>query len=47
MSGLSIKNVKKSFGAMDIIHGVDVEIADGEFTILSAPPAAASRHCCA
>lgn len=37
MSGLSIRNVKKSFGAVDIIHGVDVEIADGEFTILVGP----------
>ncbi len=37
MSGLSIRNVKKSFGTVDIIHGVDVEIADGEFTILVGP----------
>ncbi|MBX5133318.1 sn-glycerol-3-phosphate ABC transporter ATP-binding protein UgpC [Rhizobium lentis] len=37
MSGLSIRNVKKSFGPVDIIHGVDVEIADGEFTILVGP----------
>ncbi|KXF77990.1 sugar ABC transporter ATP-binding protein [Paramesorhizobium deserti] len=37
MSGLSIGNVKKSFGAVDVIHGVDVEIADGEFAILVGP----------
>jgi multiple sugar transport system ATP-binding protein len=37
MSGLNIKNVKKSFGSVDIIHGVDVDIADGEFVILVGP----------
>jgi multiple sugar transport system ATP-binding protein len=37
MSGLSIKQVKKSYGAVDIIHGVDVDIADGEFVILVGP----------
>ncbi|QCJ00296.1 ABC transporter ATP-binding protein [Agrobacterium larrymoorei] len=37
MAGLSINNVKKSFGAVDIIHGVDVEIGDGEFVILVGP----------
>ncbi|MBW9113955.1 sn-glycerol-3-phosphate ABC transporter ATP-binding protein UgpC [Rhizobium cauense] len=37
MSGLNIKNVKKSFGAVDIIHGVDVDIANGEFVILVGP----------
>jgi multiple sugar transport system ATP-binding protein len=37
MSGLAIRNVKKSFGAVDIIHGVDVDIADGEFVILVGP----------
>jgi len=37
MSGLSIRNVKKSYGAVDIIHGVDIDIADGEFVILVGP----------
>jgi len=37
MTGLSISKVKKSFGAVDIIHGVDVEIAHGEFVILVGP----------
>jgi multiple sugar transport system ATP-binding protein len=38
MSGLAIRNVKKSYGAVNIIHGVDVDIADGEFVILVGPP---------
>lgn len=37
MSGLAIRNVRKSYGAVDIIHGVDVDIADGEFVILVGP----------
>ena len=37
MSGLSINKVKKSFGSVDIIHSIDVEIADGEFVILVGP----------
>ncbi len=37
MSGLTIKNVSKSYGAVNIIHGVDVEISDGEFVILVGP----------
>ncbi|UWU23699.1 sn-glycerol-3-phosphate ABC transporter ATP-binding protein UgpC (plasmid) [Rhizobium sp. CB3171] len=37
MSGLSIKSVRKSYGAVDIIHGVDVDISDGEFVILVGP----------
>ncbi|NLR97937.1 sn-glycerol-3-phosphate ABC transporter ATP-binding protein UgpC [Rhizobium sp. P38BS-XIX] len=37
MSGLTIKNVRKSYGAVHIIHGVDVEISDGEFVILVGP----------
>ena len=37
MSEVQIRNVRKSFGAVDIIRGVDVEIADGEFVILVGP----------
>ena len=37
MSGLAIRNVKKSYGAVDTIHGVDIDTADGEFVILVGP----------
>jgi multiple sugar transport system ATP-binding protein len=37
MSGLTIKNVRKAYGAVNIIHGVDVDISDGEFVILVGP----------
>jgi multiple sugar transport system ATP-binding protein len=37
MSGVQIRNVRKSYGSVDIIHGVDVEIQEGEFVILVGP----------
>ncbi|MEZ2132031.1 MULTISPECIES: ABC transporter ATP-binding protein [unclassified Sinorhizobium] len=37
MSGLTISNVKKSYGAVEIIHGVNINIDDGEFVILVGP----------
>jgi multiple sugar transport system ATP-binding protein len=37
MSGVQIRNVRKSYGSVDIIHGVDVEIEEGEFVILVGP----------
>jgi multiple sugar transport system ATP-binding protein len=37
MGALSIRNVRKSFGATDILKGIDIEIAEGEFLILVGP----------
>lgn len=37
MASVQIQNVRKSFGANPIIHGVDVDIVDGEFVILVGP----------
>jgi multiple sugar transport system ATP-binding protein len=37
MASVSIQSVKKHFGAVDILHGVDIEIADGSFTVLVGP----------
>ncbi|TCR67919.1 sn-glycerol-3-phosphate ABC transporter ATP-binding protein UgpC [Rhizobium sp. BK376] len=37
MSAVTISNVKKAYGAAQIIHGVDVDIEDGEFVILVGP----------
>jgi len=34
MASVDIQDVKKSFGAVPIIHGVSVEIRDGEFVVL-------------
>ena len=37
MAALSLRNVKKSFGNVDVIKGVDLEIANGEFVVFVGP----------
>ncbi|WP_299872824.1 sn-glycerol-3-phosphate ABC transporter ATP-binding protein UgpC [uncultured Sulfitobacter sp.] len=37
MATVTLQDVKKSFGATDVIHGIDVEIADGEFIVIVGP----------
>ncbi len=37
MASVSIRKVRKAFGAVQVLHGVDVEVADGEFVILVGP----------
>src|SRR5690606_38509484 len=32
-----LSNVKKRFGAFEVIHGVDIEVADGEFVVFVGP----------
>jgi ABC-type sugar transport system ATPase subunit len=47
MAGLALSGVRKSFGQTDIIHGVDLDIEDGEFVVFVGPRVAASPPCCA
>ena len=37
MSQLSLKNIHKSFGETKVIHGVDLEVDAGEFTVFVGP----------
>ncbi|HST94555.1 MAG TPA: ATP-binding cassette domain-containing protein, partial [Microvirga sp.] len=37
MASVEIRNVRKAFGAAAVIHGVSVDIQDGEFVILVGP----------
>jgi multiple sugar transport system ATP-binding protein len=37
MASVEIRDVRKAYGATRVIHGVDIEIADGEFVILVGP----------
>ena len=37
MASVTISAVKKSFGDTPILHGVDIDIADGSFTVLVGP----------
>jgi sn-glycerol 3-phosphate transport system ATP-binding protein len=37
MASVSIRKVKKSYADLEVIHGVDCEIADGEFIVILGP----------
>ncbi|HZF76313.1 MAG TPA: sn-glycerol-3-phosphate ABC transporter ATP-binding protein UgpC [Acetobacteraceae bacterium] len=37
MAGVSVRKVRKAFGSTQILHGVDVEIEDGQFVVLVGP----------
>src|SRR3954454_9969080 len=37
MASVTIQAVKKNFGETAILHGVDIDIADGSFTVLVGP----------
>jgi multiple sugar transport system ATP-binding protein len=37
MADVTLRNVKKAFGAVEIIKGVDLDIADGEFCVFVGP----------
>ena len=37
MANVGISNVRKSFGATEVIHGIDVDIADKELVVLVGP----------
>ena len=37
MASVVVKNVEKAFGSTKVIHGVDVDIPDGEFVVLVGP----------
>ena len=37
MAQVAIRNVSKSFGAVPVLHGVSVDIADGQFVVLVGP----------
>src|SRR6201989_545595 len=37
MSSVSIRDVRKSFGTFEVLHGVSIPIEDGEFVVLVGP----------
>lgn len=37
MAQVKLRDVKKSFGSIDVIKGVDIDIADGEFVVFVGP----------
>src|SRR5260221_7073575 len=37
MASVELRQVRKSFGSTQVVHGVDIFIADGEFVVLVGP----------
>jgi ABC-type sugar transport system ATPase subunit len=37
MASVSLRDVTKRFGTTEVVHGVSVEIADGELVVLVGP----------
>ena len=37
MATVTLENLKKSFGKTDVIHGIDIDIQDGEFIVIVGP----------
>ena len=37
MATVTLRDVKKSFGSTDVIHGIDLEVDDGEFIVIVGP----------
>ena len=37
MAHLELRQVRKSYGSLDVIHGIDMRIGDGEFVVIVGP----------
>lgn len=37
MASLTLDTITKSFGQLEILHGIDLDIADGEFVVFVGP----------
>src|SRR6185369_10145083 len=37
MAQVSLRGVRKSYGPLEVIHGIDMEIKDGEFIVIVGP----------
>ena len=37
MAGVTIRDLRKAYGGVPVVHGVDIDIADGQFVVLVGP----------
>ena len=37
MANLTLRNVRKRYGDVEVMHGVDLDIVDGEFVVFVGP----------
>ena len=46
MATVELRNVRKRFGAHEVIHGIDLLIEDHEFIAFVGPSGSGNRPCC-
>ena len=37
MAEVTVRSLRKSYGGLEVVHGIDVDVADGEFAVLVGP----------
>ena len=37
MADLSLRNIRKAYGELEVLHGIDLEIKSGEFIVFVGP----------
>ncbi|WP_226781603.1 ABC transporter ATP-binding protein [Oceaniglobus trochenteri] len=37
MGSVTLRNIRKSYGPVEVLHGIDLDVADGEFVVLVGP----------
>src|SRR6185437_2146871 len=37
MAKVDLRNLRKSYGTLEVIHGIDMHVADGEFIVIVGP----------
>ncbi len=37
MARVSLRDVKKAYGVLQVVHGVSIDVADGEFVVIVGP----------
>ncbi len=47
MASVELRDIRKSYAALDVIHGISLDIADGEFIALVGPSGCGKSRFCA
>jgi multiple sugar transport system ATP-binding protein len=45
-TSVELRSVYKRCGEIEVVHGINLDIEPGEFSVFVAPPAAGNRRCC-